>query len=174
MNGSVNGRLRSEGCLHGSLCLIALFRVVGSIQILLLGSAGRITAAAAVSAALEALATATAASDAAAEAANYACNDSKEDQSSDDNDCNYGPLAEVGGHAVVPTGNGSLEVIDLGPGVVDDVPFLNTGSDAPGDAVGDNLPHTPPQAPGHGNVDGRHREAGVMGRVPPDYVPPRG
>jgi hypothetical protein len=139
-----------------------LLWVVRSIEVLLLGTTWRIAAATAVSATLEALAAAAAAGHSAAKASYYTGYDTEEDQASNDNDCNNGPsgsglagiidnigiglhvLAKVGGHTVVPAGNGSLKVVDLGSSVIDDISSFDTGRDTPRQAIADNLPHGSP------------------------------
>jgi hypothetical protein len=72
-------------------------------------------------------------------------------------------LAKVGGHTVIPAGYGGFEVVDLGPGIIDNV--------SPHQliiyAVGYNLPHSSPETPGHGDIDRRHCDAEVTENLSP-------
>lgn len=134
---------------------------VGFIKILAPIASWRVAAATAVAAALEALEARAAAREAAAGTPNNAPSHSKDDQAGGDNEANDGPLAISDLHAVVPTREGCLHIVDLVPKISP----LHDRSYTPRQQIQKARPQTPP----HGHVDRRHlgRERPITNRARP-------
>lgn len=65
-------------------------------------------------------------------------------------------LAKADCHAVVPTGQGGLNVCDLAFGVVDSVPTFEIMDNTSSECIPNGHPHAGLQAASHSYIDRRH------------------